>query len=289
MCCKHVAAGFYVENWNKKMIASKTNQKLKKVRKLISSAKERRETGLFVAEGVRICSEATAELLDMVLVSEDCDIDISGYKNAEVVEKNIFRELSDTVNPQGVLAVLRQPGWIVNIEKKDGSICSLSRSVSDVNHETCGKENEVLLNGQGRVLLLDGIRDPGNMGTIVRTAEAAGVKAVFMSPDCVDLYNPKVTRSTMGSIFRVPCVSCELVPVIEQLKAAGINIYGTSLQTDKSFRDVDFSNAGIVIGSEAYGVSPAVAAAVTDNVKIPMAGAVESLNAAVSAAIMMFC
>ncbi len=241
-----------------------------------------------MAEGVRICSEAPAELVDMVLVSEDCDLDVSKYKNAEIVEKNIFRELSDTVNPQGVLAVLRQRAWNIGIKRTDDVICLPNQSLPE-KKETSAHSADVVLDGSGRVLLLDGIRDPGNMGTIVRTAEAAGVKAVFMSPDCVDLYNPKVIRSTMGSIFRVPCMTCQLVPVIRRLQEIGINVYGTSLQTDKSFRDVDFSNAGIVIGSEAYGVSPEVSAAVTDNVKIPMAGAVESLNAAVSAAIMMFC
>ncbi len=269
------------------MIASKTNQKLKKVRKLISSAKERKETGLFVAEGMRICAEAPEELIDMVLVSEDCDIDISKYKNAEIVEKNIFRELSDTVNPQGVLAVLRQPEWNIGIKKAAGDIGLSGQFLQQ--SKGAFRNADVVLDGRGRVLLLDGVRDPGNMGTIIRTAEAAGVRAVFMSPDCVDLYNPKVIRSTMGSIFRVPCMTCQLVPVIGQLQEIGIKVYGTSLQTDKSFRNVDFSNAGIVIGSEAYGVSTEVAAAVTDNVKIPMAGAVESLNAAISAAIMMFC
>ena len=271
------------------MIESKTNQKLKKVRKLISSAKERKETGLFVAEGVRICSEAPAELVDMVLVSEECYLDISKYKNAEIVEKNIFRELSDTVNPQGVLAVLRQRSWNIGIKGADEVICPLNQAAHEKKEEDFSSNADVVLEGRGRVLLLDGIRDPGNMGTIIRTAEAAGVKAVFMSPDCVDLYNPKVIRSTMGSVFRVPCITCQLVPVIGQLQKIGVNVYGTSLQTDKSFRDVDFTNAGIVIGSEAYGVSSEVSAAVTDNVKIPMAGAVESLNAAVSAAIMMFC
>lgn len=271
------------------MIEAKTNQKLKRVRKLISSVKERKETGLFVAEGVRICSEAPQKLVDMVLVSEDCGLDISKYKNAEIVEKNIFRELSDTVNPQGVLAVLKQPAWNVRIKMTGAEDEEILVKNSSTAEHVRNSADDILIEGRGRVLLLDGIRDPGNMGTIIRTAEAAGVKAVFMSPDCVDLYNPKVIRSTMGSIFRVPCITCQLVPVIGRLQEIGVNVYGTSLQTDKSFRDVDFTNAGIVIGSEAYGVSSEVSAAVTDNVKIPMAGAVESLNAAVSAAIMMFC
>ena len=103
------------------------------------------------------------------------------------MEHSLFRGLSDTVNPQGILAVVRKPVW----------------------EEPAGK---------GKTLLLDGIRDPGNLGTMIRTAEAAGVRGVYMSPDCVDLYNPKVIRSTMGSIFRVPCFLADLPSVIRELQ-----------------------------------------------------------------------
>lgn len=241
------------------MISSRTNPKLKNVKKLLSSARERKNTGLFVIEGVRLFSEVPKNLMDSVFAADDCKVEIGSYKNAEIVEKTIFRELSDTVNPQGIMAVVKQPEW--NIEIKNLS---------------------------GKVLLLDGIRDPGNLGTIVRTAEAAGVSAIYMSPDCVDIYNPKVIRSTMGSIFRVPVKTADLLSVIDELKKQGKPVYGTSLQATKSYKDVDTANAGIVIGSEANGISDAVAKATSENVLIPMAGKVESLNAAVSAAILMF-
>ena len=240
------------------MITSRTNQKLKKVRKLISSAKERKETGLFVIEGARLFAEAPRELIDSVYVSEDCRLDLSKYKDAEIVENSIFRELSDTVTPQGILAVVKQPEWDIRLEK-------------------------------GKTLLLDGIRDPGNMGTIIRTAEAAGVKAVYLSPDCVDLYNPKVIRSTMGSIFRVPVKTVDLLSMIRKMQEIGMDVYGTSLSAVKSYREVDCGEAGIIVGSEANGISPEVQKAATENIIIPMAGQIESLNAAVSAAIMMFC
>ena len=254
------------------MIVSKTNQQLKKVRKLLSSASERRKSGLFVVEGSRLFSETPEELVEAVYVSEDYRKDIPDrglsealLKKTEAVEKDLFRSLSDTVNPQGILAVVRQPLWRESFEK--------------------------FLEGptDGKVLMLDGLRDPGNLGTILRTAEAAGVRFVIMSPDCVDLYNPKVIRSTMGSIFRVPALTADLETVISRLRSKGRNIYGTSLSAVKSYREADLSDAGIVIGSEAEGVSEKVLSCVTDTIKIPMQGQVESLNAAVSAAILMFC
>jgi len=244
------------------MITSRNNSKLKRVRKLLASARERRETGLFVAEGVRLVSEIPPELLEEVLVSGSAPAGISPDEGrTEVVEPTLFQQLSDTVHPQGILAVVRKPCW---------------------------KESEALDKKTGKILLLDGVRDPGNLGTMIRTAEAAGVRAVYMSPDCVDLFNPKVIRSTMGSIFRVPVFSAPLPEVIQKLQQRGIRVYATALSAVKSFRDADLEQAGIVIGSEANGISREVAGCVQECIKIPMAGQVESLNAAVSAAILMF-
>ena len=244
------------------MITSKTNQKLKMVRKLLESSRQRNESGMFVAEGERLCAEVPPGLLDCVFMSEDYYSSCrKNYDDYEVVENSVFRSLSDTVNPQGILAVVRKPKW----------------------------EDMKNIQSGGRILLLDGIRDPGNMGTIVRTAEAAGVKTVYMSPDCVDLYNPKVIRSTMGSVFRVPCITLDLKSVIERLKKSGIMVYATSLGASESYREADLSDAAVIIGSEANGVRPEILDAASKCIKIPMAGQVESLNAAVSAAVLMFC
>jgi len=251
------------------MITSKNNNKLKMVRKYLTSAKARKEAGLFVVEGERICREIPEGLLAEVYVSQDfsdsCDERTEEIqkllKSAEVVDNSVFKDLSDTVNPQGIIAVVRKPAW------------------SD---DAAGSKSE------NKTVLLDGIRDPGNLGTIIRTAEAAGVSAVYMSPDCVDLYNPKVIRSTMGSIFRVPVFSGDLLPVISKLKASGITVYATSLDAVCSYREKDLSSAAVIIGSEADGVSDEVLKAADDLLIIPMAGQVESLNAAVSAAILMF-
>ncbi|MBQ9030668.1 MAG: RNA methyltransferase [Parasporobacterium sp.] len=248
------------------MITSKTNQQLKNIKKLLSSSGERKKSGLFVIEGVRIVREAPENLVEAVFVSEEYQGQVPSSAACQVVERKIFRELSDTVTPQGILAVIRRPDWKLRAD------------------EYLQEENP-----SGRVLLLDGIRDPGNLGTMVRTAEAAGVRIIFMSPDCVDLYNPKVIRSTMGSIFRVPAVVSDLESVIGRMKKQGTCVYGTSLSAERSFRDADLSDAGIVIGSEASGVSEKVLSAASELIRIPMEGKVESLNAAVSAAILMFC
>lgn len=207
-------------------------------------------------------SEVPKGLLKEVLISDQMtDLEPLDCPDVEVVERTVFKQISDTVHPQGILAVVQKPCW---------------------------REEEVLAQKEGKVLLLDGIRDPGNLGTMIRTAEAAGVKAVYMSPDCVDLFNPKVIRSTMGSIFRVPVFSAELTAVIRRLTEKGTCVYATSLAAQKSFRDVDLQSAGIIIGSEANGISDEVLRIVPEHIKIPMAGQVESLNAAVSAAILMF-
>ena len=245
------------------MITSGTNQKLKYVRKLLSSARERRESGLFVAEGARLFAEIPAPLVEAVYISEDYKGTRPAFPGkTEIVGSRIFRELSDTISPQGILAVVRQPDWSGKIRETSA--------------------------GSGNFLLLDGIRDPGNLGTMIRTCEAAGVRGVYLSPDCVDLYNPKVIRSTMGSIFRVPAVTADLVHAAQRLKDAGIAVYATSMEARKTFREVPLKGAAVVIGSEAEGISERVFAAATDCIRIPMQGRIESLNAAVSAAILLF-
>ena len=248
------------------MISSRNNAKIRNVRKLLSSAKERKLTGTFVIEGVRIVKEAPAEAVEQLFVSESLshtgEIDLSLYKNAEIVSEDVFRSFSDTVSPQGVLAVVRKPEWTA-----DPSAFT----------DRC------------RLLLLDDIQDPGNLGTILRTAEAAGVDLVVMSEGCVDIFNPKVIRSTMGSIFRVPFIIDDLVSVIEVLKTEGITVYGAALEDATDFRDTAFSDrSAVVIGNEGNGISRSVLNSVSEKVRIPMAGEIESLNAAVSAAILLY-
>ncbi len=248
------------------MISSRNNAKIKQVRKLLTSAKERRVKGQFVVEGVRIVREAPIDLVDQLFISESLfqsgEFPVDIYENVEIVSDDVYRSFSDTVTPQGVLAVVSQPAY-----KLDASELS----------DSC------------LLLLLDGIRDPGNLGTIIRTAEAAGVDMVLMSEDCADIFNPKVIRSTMGSIFRVPFAVDDLVSVVEALKAEGVVVYGAALEDSVNFREVEFAEkAAVVIGNEANGISFSVLNSVSERIRIPMQGEVESLNAAVSAAIILY-
>ena len=248
------------------MISSKSNAKIKNVKKLLSSAKERRLQGVLVIEGLRLVRETSPEMCEQLFLSESLaktgEFDTSLYKNVEIVSDEVFRSLSDTVTPQGVLAVVKQPSWTL---------------------EQLSFENGC------RLLLLDDIQDPGNLGTILRTAEAAGVDMVIMSEGCADIFNPKVIRSTMGSIFRLPFVTDDLVSVIEMLKTEGVTVYGAALEGSSDYREVEFSEkTAIVIGNEGNGISGNVLNAVNEKIRIPMKGQIESLNAAVSAAILLY-
>jgi TrmH family RNA methyltransferase len=141
-----------------------------------------------------------------------------------------------------------------------------------------------------RLLVLEDIQDPGNLGTMVRTAEAAGIDGIIMSKGCTDIFSPKVTRATMGAIFRVPFIYTDDLPgTLDVLKADGTAVYAAYLRNGTDYRKVHFTNrAAILIGNEGNGLSDEAVSHASENVFIPMAGEVESLNAAVAAAILMY-
>lgn len=251
------------------MITSRSNPKLKSVRKLLDSSKERKDRRLFVVEGKRLVKEAPVEWVEEVFVSETFysfgKTDLSPYKKVEVVKDDVFKSVSATVHPQGILAVVRQPEYLLK---------GLSDGYGD---------------GVCTILLLDDIQDPGNLGTMFRTAEAAGVSGVIMSSGCADIFNPKAIRSTMGSIYRLPFIVDELVSAIENLKMDGFKVYGAALEEAIPFREVDYPPLrAIVIGNEGKGISTSVLNSVNERILIPMKGQVESLNAAVSCAVLLF-
>ena len=248
------------------MISSKNNGKIKSVRKILTSARERRSSGTFAVEGIRIVKEAPPETVEQLFISESLfsagTFPVDQYNNVEIISDEVYRSLSDTVTPQGVLAIVRQPSYALDLSLYE---------------EGC------------RMVILDGIQDPGNLGTIIRTSEAAGVDMVIMSEDCADIYNPKVIRSTMGSIFRVPFIVDDLVSVLEDLKAGGVAVYGAALEDAENLQDVSFeAKSAIVIGNEGNGISKGVLNSVNRKVRIPMEGQVESLNAAVSTALILY-
>ena len=248
------------------MISSKNNGKIKSVRKILTSARERRSSGTFAVEGIRIVKEAPPETVEQLFISESLfsagTFPVDQYNNVEIISDEVYRSLSDTVTPQGVLAIVRQPSYALDLSLYE---------------EGC------------RMVILDGIQDPGNLGTIIRTSEAAGVDMVIMSEDCADIYNPKVIRSTMGSIFRVPFIVDDLVSVLEDLKAGGVAVYGAALEDAENLQDVSFeAKSAIVIGNEGNGISKGVLNSVNRKVRIPMEGQVEPLNAAVSTALILY-
>lgn len=254
-----------------KEIFSKDNPAVKTVRSL-QSRNGRKKSGLFFVEGNRIIEEAityAAEHISYIVIN-------SSFKNlyeekvkeyAEsfdcfVVPDSLFKEISDTETPQGILAVIK----------------SAHAAVSNFSFE------------DNRIIILDSVRDPGNIGTIIRTAEAMGFNSIFLTKGCADIYSPKVLRSTMGSVFRTKiyegCTTEELI----LLKEKGYTLSSTALCENSVFLNEAKvpSKAAIVIGNEAEGVSAEILNISDMIIKIPMQGKTESLNAAVAAAIAMY-
>ena len=253
------------------IITSESNGQIKELIKLQKQARERRKTKKFVAEGIKMVLEAiNFDKLDKLYVSEsafDRTAQRLGDKLEripyEVVADNVFKQISDTVTPQGVLATVNMPEYDVK---------------------------EILSDERKAWVLLDDLRDPGNLGTIIRTSEGAGMSGVIMSKESVDLFNPKVVRSTMGAIFRVKfCYVESLIDIIEEIKKSGYDVYATAMEGSEVYDCVDYTKGpAFIIGNEANGVSDAVFEKASKRIRIPMEGKLESLNAAVSAAIIMY-
>ncbi len=252
------------------IITSSSNKQVKNVVHLMTKASARREQKLFVVEGIKMFWETPEEKIEKVYVSE------TFYKeNAEVAEKiknysyevvkdSVFKEMSGTVTPQGIMALVKQSTY--NIEE----------IVSE-------KKKQVFI-------ILEGLQDPGNLGTILRTAEGAGVAAVIMDRNTVDIYNPKVIRSTMGSVFRVPfIISDDLQETISVLQKKGVVVYAAHLKGKIYYEENNFKeSSAILIGNEGNGLSNEISKKADRLIKIPMSGQVESLNASVAAAILMY-
>ena len=228
-----------------------SKNELRQVRSL-AQKKFRDESGRFVVEGEKMVSEALASGFEVVSV----------YRRDEIGEETMAR-LSMLSSPSPVLAVVRQPAPAAFRPSK------------------------------GLFLALDGIRDPGNLGTILRVADWFGIDGVVASPDTVELYNPKVVQATMGAIFRVPFFRMDIAELCRKVVSGGGHVYGTFLDGENMYsKALDCgleAPSVIVIGNESNGISPAVAACVSDRLFIPPYPAddpgSESLNAAIATAI----
>lgn len=250
------------------VITSKDNEIVKHIRKL-RDKKVRDESGEFVIEGIKMLEEAVREKakIKMIVVCEELNQnpipkDIL-YKVAKekiiYVNDKIFKILTDVTTPQGILAV---------IEKSNRNEIDFSKDL---------------------YLILDNIQDPGNMGTILRTADSIGLTQIIVPKGNADCYNSKVIRSTMGAIFRVNVIEVlDLVKIIKEMKKHKIQILATDLATDYSIYDVNYKKSAIVIGNEGNGVSKEVLEIADKRIKIPMPGKTESLNAAVATGIILY-
>ncbi len=249
------------------MITSTANQQVKHLIQLQKKGKLRKEEGVFVVEGAKMFQEAPREWIEKIYVSEEFlkkeENGMLKDRKFEVVENRVFKTMSDTMTPQGILSILKQP------------------------HSTL---EELLSADHPHLMLLENLQDPGNLGTIVRTGEGAGITGILMSRETVDIFNPKTIRSTMGSIYRVPFLYVEdLKEILPELKKRGICTYAAHLKGTENYDQKSFlGGTAFMIGNEGNGLSEELASLADEYLKIPMCGQVESLNAAIASAILMY-
>ncbi|PLR77754.1 RNA methyltransferase [Bacillus sp. V3-13] len=246
-----------------KQIHSLSNPQVKQWKKLLTK-KERDKTRTFLAEGFHLVEEALeadSRVLELI-VSEDTDIPQKwnyGEIPVTTVTPEIIKAISDTEAPQGVLAVCRQQEAIR----------------SDFTGRT--------------FLLIDAVQDPGNLGTLIRTADAAGVDAVIVGDGSVDIYNPKVLRSAQGSHFHLPVFRASLFEWLEKLQGQDIPVYGTALENGVNFSEVTPRDSfALLVGNEGSGVNHDLLEKTAKNLFIPIHGKSESLNVAVAAGILLY-
>ena len=252
------------------MINSTSNKQVKRVANLRDKAKARREEGVYVAEGLRMCREYKPDDVEILYITESFGKQeenkkwLRGFK-FEIVTDEVMHYMADTKTPQGVLAVAKQKKCTMEDILKKTSTPKL-------------------------IMILENIQDPGNLGTIIRAGEGAGITGVVMSSDTADIYNPKVIRSTMGSVFRVPFFyTDDLEQTVLDLKAQGIRVFAAHLAGKNNYEQEDYTgNTAFLIGNEGNGLTEKLSNLADTWVKIPMAGKVESLNAAIAASILMF-
>ncbi|NKE06313.1 TrmH family RNA methyltransferase [Mesobacillus selenatarsenatis] len=244
-----------------KYIQSDKNPQVKQWKKLLTR-KERDKSGLFLVEGFHLVEEALTKNEDVeeIILSEKTELPPGldyGSIPVTVVTDEISRQLADTETTQGIFAVCRQ--------------------------------SKQTLNKGESYLLIDSVQDPGNLGTMIRTADAAGIETVIVGKGSVDIYNPKVLRSAQGSHFHLPVVSGDLSEWITELKDKNIPVYGTALENGVVFTEATVNEAfALLVGNEGSGVNKELLAQTTQNLYIPIYGQSESLNVAVAAGILLY-
>lgn len=224
----------------------------------------RNEHNLFIVEGYHLVEESLKHnVLKTVLCTEKDVLDKIDVEEKYLVNEQIIKKLSSTKSPQNIIGVVS--------------------SIINQDLEAIISKKEL------RILILDDVNDPGNLGTIIRTSAALGIDAVISSLETVDYYNEKVLRATQGAIFKIPLFKGDLVEIISLLKKQGITIYGTHLESSVSVKDVEkLKKLAIVVGNEAQGVSSKILDLCDKNIILPMNNDVESLNVSIAAALLMW-
>lgn len=249
------------------MITSTSNPQVKNLQQLAKKARARNGQDVFIAEGMKMFLEAPRDRIRKIYISKSlyeekgqafCD-----GPDMEILEDRVFEAVSDTKTPQGVLCVMRQYHYRL----------------------------EDMVRGENPFLLiLENLQDPGNLGTIMRTAEGAGADGIILSRTSVDMYNPKVIRSTMGSVYRMPFLYTDRIEdILPRLKEKGIRTFAAHLNGQKYYDEEDYrGGTAFFIGNEGSGLTDALSGRADKRIRIPMQGKLESLNAAVAASILMY-
>jgi TrmH family RNA methyltransferase len=251
-------------------IVSPQNPRVKEWTQLLDR-RGRAKQGKYIIEGFHLVEEAVKAKAEIVTIvysldkGKPAELFTAAEERTEWigVSQAVLEKCSDTQTPQGIFAVVEKP--TLNAEELGAS------GLGDL------------------VVVVDGVQDPGNLGTIIRSADAVGASGVLLGAGTVDVYNPKTIRSTMGSLFHLPILEVDLLEYLPRAKAQGIQLVTTSLQAKHSCYDTDLCRpTWIILGNEAKGVSPAVAAEADVPVIIPMQGQAESLNVAMAATVLLF-
>lgn len=244
-------------------ITSRTNPLIVRVKKLRDDRKSRRSERLFLCDGVKMLAEAVQWRagIDTVLLTENlADTPVPEGVRTVLVPGELMRSISPMESPQGVLFLAEAPD-LTPPEVLEGA----------------------------RYLILDGLQDPGNVGTILRTADAFGCGGVLLTNHCADPLNPKAVRASMGAVFRTPLWEIEAEDIPPLLERSGLSLTATALRQDTvSLPDADLRRTAVVIGSEGSGVSPFLLERCGSTVRIPMEPTCESLNAAAAAAVVLW-
>ena len=244
-------------------IVSRSNPLIKRIRALAASGESRREQGRFLCDSPKLLEEALrwgAAVRTVVCTDPNALPTLPDGVDCVTVSEDVMAAASPMKTPQGVLCICDLP---------DGSLPER-------------------LEGH-RYVVLEGVQDPGNVGTVLRTADAFEADGVFLLPGCADPYSPKTVRATMGAIFRCPVWQCEPAELKNLLRRSGIRLYGAALREDTlDARAVNYDRAAIAIGSEGRGLSAQVLALCDATVRIPMSPRCESLNAAIAAAVLLW-